>query len=143
MIRELTLTGMGITPFSHRGVTQTLEPIDPATNQRRTMNGALVDLSLAAFRKYQSTISCEDMNAPALDGVMPGKVLTVGCIVELAYAGSLPMTLNTRPAVSGSPRESGGFVFYRPSLTMQVTGFSQERDEWGGVTSWQLDLEEA
>lgn len=136
----LELTGIGIPPYSARGLSQTLEPIEAAGSQRRTVNGLLVDLSRPEFRKFRSTISCADQDPPALNGIWAGTVVTVKCVVELAYptiGGSA-----ARPVVSGSSRTSGSFTFYRPQLTMQVVGFNIEKDEYGAVTSWTLELEE-
>ena len=136
----LTLSGIGVPPYSARGLTQTLEPIGSAAQLRRTVNGALVDLSDSAFRKYQSTISCQDQEPPAVDGVWPGKTVTVECVAELCFltSGGAP----ARPVVAGSQRVEGEFTFYRPELTMLVTGFSVSRDEYGAAVSWQLQLEE-
>ena len=47
----LTLSGVGVPPYSARGLTQSLEPIDGAAQLRRTVNGALADLSYEPFRK--------------------------------------------------------------------------------------------
>lgn len=142
-IAELKLTGLGVPPFSVRGVVQTLEPIDDAADVRRTMNGTAINLSNPDFRKYQSEISCEDMSPPAIDEIAVGMELTVECVAELSYQGALPLAgNNSRPAVTGSAREANGFVFYRPILTMLVTGHSVEHDEWGAITSWSIDLEE-
>ena len=55
-------------PYSARGLTQTLEPIEASVQLRRTVNGALADLSYEPFRKYKSTISCQDQEPPAVDG---------------------------------------------------------------------------
>ena len=124
----LMLSGIGIPDYSARGLTQTLEPIEAALSQRRTVNGSLKDLSFAQFRKYKSSISCRDQEPPAIDGVWPGHVVTVECVAELSYpTGGSP----ARPVVSGSTRTQGGFVFYRPQLQMRVTGFSANRDEYG------------
>ena len=136
----LTLSGIGVPPYSARGASQTLEPIQASQQLRRTINGELIDISRAEFRKYRSTISCVDQQPPAIDGVWPGRVLTVGCISELSYltAGGAP----ARPLVSGSSRTEGDYTFYRPSLTMRVVAFSQDTDEYGAVVSWSLQLEE-
>ena len=136
----LTLSGIGVPPYSARGASQTLEPIQAAQQMRRTINGELIDISRAEFRKYRSTISCVDQQPPAVDGVWPGQVLTVGCISELSYrtAGSTP----SRNMVAGSSRTEGDYTFYRPSLTMRVVAFSQDTDEYGAVVSWSLQLEE-
>lgn len=135
----LELTGIGVPPYSARGLTQTLEPIAAAGSQRRTVNGTLINLSRPEFRKFKSTISCNDQQAPALDGIWQGQVVTVKCVAELSYptGGSA-----SRPVVSGSSRTENGFVFYRPQLTMQVIGYSTSRDEYGAITNWSLELEE-
>lgn len=134
----LVLSGIGVPPYSARGLVQTLVPIAAAASMRRTVNGTLSDLSSPQFRKYSSVISCADQQPPAFEGVWPGLVVTVDCIAELAY---LTMTdLPDRPVVAS--REESGFTFYRPRLTMMVTGFQISRDEYGFVTSWTLGLEE-
>lgn len=137
----LVISGEGIPPYSIRGLTQSLEPIDAAKNLRRTVNGSLLDLSLSQFRKYRSEISCEDVDSPAFDALEIGDTVTVDCVSELAYktSGGSP----ARTVVSGSSRTSGDFTFYRPVLTMLVTGKSQETDEYGAAVSWSLELEEA
>jgi hypothetical protein len=135
----LVLSGIGIPAYSARGLSQVLQPIEAAGSQRRTVNGTLVDLSLSQFRKYRSTIGCSDMEAPALDGIWPGAMVTVQCVVELCFpAGGTP----DRIAVTGSVRTDGDFTFYRPRLVMQVIGHSIEKNEWGAVTAWTLELEE-
>ena len=135
----LVLTGIGIPAYSARGLTQTLQPIEAAGSQRRTVNGTLVDLSLPQFRKYRSTIRCSDMEAPALDGIWPGAMVTVHCVVELCHPTG---GTSERTPVTGSMRTEGGFIFYRPQITMQVIGFSVEKNEWGAITGWTLELEE-
>jgi len=136
----LTLSGMGVPPYSARGASQTLEPIQAAQQLRRTINGDLIDLSRPEFRKYRWTISCADQQPPAVDGVWPGRVVTVDCISELSYrtSGGAP----SRPVVSGSSRTEGDYTLYRPSLTMRVVSFSQDTDEYGATVSWSLELEE-
>lgn len=135
----LVLTGMGVPPYSARGLQQSVEVIDAAIDLRRTINGALHDVSQDQFRKYRSVITGNDQRPPAIDGVWPGLELTVDCIFELAFpiggtAGSV--------VVPGSQHDEAGFTFYRPRLTMLVTSFSVNRDEWGAVVNWQLGLEE-
>lgn len=137
----LTISGDGMPPTAVRGITQTLEPIDAATNLRRTVNGALVDLSASQFKKYRSEISCSDISAPAFDAVEIGDTLTIGCVEELSYltAGGSP----SRPVVAGSSRVDGSYTFYRPELTVVVVGKSQSFDEWGAVEAWTLAVEES
>lgn len=136
----LVISGPGITDWSARGLTQTLDPIEASGNLARTVNGALLDLSATQMRKYKSTISCTDQEMPAFDGVWPGMVLTVDCVPELGYltAGGSP----GRTVVSGSSRVSGVWTYFRPQLSMRVVSYTVSRDEWGAATSWQLDLEE-
>lgn len=135
----LVLAGVGVPPYSARGLEQTLVPIDQAISLARTVNGELVDLSSSAFRKYRSTINGNDQQVPAVDGVWPGAQVTVDCIVELAYpTGGVAQ----RTVVPGSSRTANGFTFYRPRLTMLVTGFDVRLDEWDAVVGWSMDLEE-
>lgn len=133
----LTLTGMALPPYSARGLKQTLEPIGGAAQLMRSVNGDLTDVSDPLFRKYQSTITGGDQDPPALSGIWPGMEVTVGCIVELASNGS-----GDRPAVSGSSRTADGITFYRPELTMLVTGFNVSHDEYDRQIGWTLTLEE-
>jgi hypothetical protein len=135
----LKLLGMGVTPYSARGLTQTLAPIDEQPYMRRTINGSLRDLSDDRFKKYKSTITGTDQQPPAVDGSWTGKIVVVDCITELAfpeYGGA------QRPVVEGSEREEDGFVFYRPRLTMMITAFSISRDEYQARVGWQMDLAE-
>jgi hypothetical protein len=130
----------GDAPYSNRGITQSFANDPAATKMRRTVNGRLDDLSDSAFRKYVSTVTCRDMNPPALDGVWPGRQVVVDCIFELSYptSGGSP----SRTVVSGSSRESGSYTFYRPRLTMRVIDFSVDTDEYGAVVGWTLNLAE-
>jgi len=135
----LLVLSSGIPLYPARGLTQTLAPIQAAENLRRSINGVLIDLSYDQFRKYASTISCTDREAPSLDGVFPGLEVTVACVAELSYPeGGSP----TRPVVSGSERSEGGFVFYRPVLDMRVMAISVSTDEYAADTQWSMDLEE-
>jgi hypothetical protein len=136
----LTITGQGVSPYSARGLTQTLEPITAAASLRRTINGLLKDLSAPQFRKYGSTVTCNDQAAPALDGIWPGDQITVGCVAELSYltAGGAPQ----RTPVAGSSYVDGDYTIYRPQLNMRVMSYTETKDEWGAVTQWSLALEE-
>ena len=135
----LVLSGAGVPPYSIRGAVQTLTHLPGV--MRRTVNGALVDLSESQFRKYVSTITCTDQQAPALDGIWPGMTLTVDCIKELAYEDVSGAEAD-RTVVPGSERTEDGFVFYRPRLTMMVVAKREQRDEYPALEGWSLDLEE-
>lgn len=134
----LRLEGMGVPPYSARGLTQSLEPIQGAGQVRRTVNGTLVDFSGSQFRKYKSTISCNDQQAPALEGIWPGMTLTVYCVAELGYETSTGGP--SRPVASS--RTDGDYTFYAPILEMKVMNFSETRDEYGSQVQWTLELEE-
>ncbi|MBY5849679.1 hypothetical protein HFN51_03780 [Rhizobium leguminosarum] len=136
----LVLTGIGVAPYSARGLEQSLQPIDGAGQLRRTVNGTLVDLSETQLRKFTSTISGTDQLAPAVNGVWPGRTVTVDCIAELCYptSGGSP----DRSVVSGSSRIEGAMTYYRPQLAMVVKDWQLRRDEYGAQVSWTLELEE-
>lgn len=134
----LAITGLAA-PYAVRGLSQTLEPISAAGNNRRTINGSLLDVSAPQFRKYRSVISCADMRIPALDGVWPGQLLVVDCAAYLSYpTGGTPQ----RVVVPGSSFTEEGFVYYRPRLTMRVASFNASEDEYGAINSWSVELEE-
>ena len=139
----LILVGMGVPLYSSRDLTQTLEPIPAATVQRRTINGDLVDLSYPQFDKYQSEITCRDFKAPALDGIWPGRTITVYCAggCELIYpvGGSAG-----RPARTDVPlyNDGNGFIHYLPILQMRVRTFQISSAEWKATVAWKLNLEE-
>lgn len=145
----LVLSGEGVAPYSARGLTQTLTPIEASKSLRRSINGSLKDLSQVQFRKYASTISCADQLAPALDGIWPGQILTVDCVAELSYktAGGSPArdvvdTDSSDPSSGEALRTEGAYTYYRPRLTMRVMNHSQQEDEYGRVVQWSLELEE-
>lgn len=135
----LVMAGVGVSPYSARGLKQSLAHIDQAANLRRTVNGDLKDISFSGFRKYKSTISGTDQNPPSFDGKWPGLTVTVDCIAELSYlTGGSP----GRTVVSGSSRVEGLFTIYRPQLIMKIVAFNQDHDEYGADIGWTLDLEE-
>jgi hypothetical protein len=136
----LVISGPGMPTYAARGLTQTLDPVDAAGAIARTVNGALINLSPSQMRKYKSTISNTDCDAPALDGIWPGMPLTVDCVPELGYltAGGTPQ----RAVVPGSSRVSGAWTYFRPRLDMLVISYTSSTDEYGAAVAWQLDLEE-
>jgi hypothetical protein len=136
----LVITGIGLSPFSARGVTQTYSVIDPAKNFDRTANGKLINYSPDQFKKYASTITFNDTDTPALDGVFPGDVVVVDWVQEFSYltAGGSP----AREVVEDSERVEGVFTFYRPRMTMLVKDVSGSTPEWDAMSPAQLDLEE-
>ena len=135
---DLVLTGLGVVPYSARGLRDNLRPID-AGALRRTVNGTLKDVTDTAFRKYRISLSASDQEPPALDSAWRGMEVTVDCVSKLAYAtGGSP----GRTVVPGSSYTEGAFTIYRPRLTMLIVDWTQDRDEWEAGVSWSLDLEE-
>lgn len=135
-------------PYAVRGLTQTLEPIIGSSGGgsalgtwvRRDINGNLMNLAPVQMRKYQSEISCRDVEAPCLDNAWIGEVVEVECTAELMYPlGGTPQ----RAAVPGSTyTDERHFVHYRPVLTMMVLGISQSFEEWESFYAWRLSLAE-
>jgi hypothetical protein len=137
----LRMVGVGVPPYSARGLKQTLTPIDQATNLRRTVNGDLVDISFSGFRKYKSTISGTDQRPPNFDGKWPGLTVVVDCIAELSFTPDEGET-RQRIAVPGSEHTEDAHTVYRPRLTMKIVSLSQDHDEYDASIGWSLDLEE-
>jgi hypothetical protein len=139
-LTDLKLVGIGVQPYSARGLTQQLTAIAQSVQVRRTVNGLLRDISLDQFKKYSSVITGSDQQPPVCDGVWPGRIVQVECLSEL----SAPLgELLERPAVAGSLYEDGGFQIYRPVLTMMVVApLEMTRDEYNRQVSWTLTLEE-
>lgn len=135
----LVLYENGVPLYSARDLEQSLDAIRQTEQARRTVNGTLVDLSVDKFQKYESKIRCTDIEAPAFNGIYPGQILTVDCVAELVFrSGSSP----SRPVVPDSVRAVGGFVIYRPRLTMMVTSLEQRIGEYEHEVRWELELEE-
>ena len=138
----LTISSFGNMLYQARGLTQTLTVIGAATQQERTINGTLVDVSAAQFRKYASTINVpNDTNAPPLDGVWPGMTVTVQCALSMAFVTGAPGHPHCTP-VSGSTYNENGYTFYRPQFTMMVKTVETQFDEWKNIVGWKLELEE-
>jgi hypothetical protein len=137
----LTISGLGGFQYQARGLSQTLSVIKQAQQQVRTINAGLLDISNPAFRKYASKISCTDINAPPLDNLWPGMIVSVDCASILCYkTGNTGSPL--RPEVSGSSWSLGAFTFYRPILSMMVMNIDQTFEEWKSDFQWSIDLEE-
>jgi hypothetical protein len=137
----LTISGLGGFQYQARGLTQTMGVIGAMKQQKRDINGNLLDLSNPIFRKYTSRISCTDVDAPPLDGLFDGMIVTVQCAVEFCYPTGNPGSPYRTP-VSGSDYTQGNFTFYRPALLMMVMDVQQHLDEWKRDNGWDLELEE-
>ena len=136
---DLVLDGVGVQPYSARGLSQTLTPIQQAAPPKRTVNGKLKDIGLAQFKKYASTISCTDQAPPVFDGAWPGLQVTVDCVVPFSRVTA---AAPERPIVPDSEYEDGGFTLYRPRLIMRIMTFDVQKDEYGAAISWNMTLEE-
>lgn len=136
----LVIAGIGVQPYSARGLSQSLDPIAQAANARRTIDGVMKDISFDGFKKFKSTITANDQLPPAVDGVWPGRTIVVDCLVELCYltAGGSP----SRTVVPGSSRVEGDFTFYRPRITFMVLSYSANTEEYGAAVAWSMQLEE-
>lgn len=137
----LRMTGIGVPPYSARGLKQTLEPIGQASQMKRTVNGDLDDVSFEGFRKYKSTISGTDQQPPNFNGKWPGLTVIIDCIAELAYAhddGETP----DRPVVPGSEFVEGAHTSFRPRLTMRIVNLTIQQDEYQRQVAWTCEVEE-
>ena len=133
----LLITPTGLPVYSSRGIRQSYAPVN--ADLRRTINGVLKNVMPSQMLKYKSTITCDDMNVPALDGVFPGTSLTINCVFELAYLnGGTPQ----RTVVSGSSRTDGVFTYYRPQIVFLVRDYEVDVEEWGAKINWRLECEE-
>jgi len=131
-----------LTPYSARGLTQTWQLLKAgggggAAWLRRDVNAVLRNTSDTRFRKYTSTVTCNDGETPYLDNAWIGEVCEVSCVFELNYpTGGTPQ----RPVVSGSSRTEGTVTFYRPKLTMMVEDIRVSLPEWQARYNWQIDF---
>src|SRR4029077_19890250 len=113
----VVMTPIGVPLYSARGLQQTLTPANAAKPApKRTINGEARFLGASQMQKYDSVITCTDQAAPAFSGLWPGEIVTVSCVVELAYRTS-----------GGSPergvyttRTEGVYTFYRPIISFMV-----------------------
>ena len=137
----LRMIGVGVPPYSARGLRQTIAPIDQSSSLRRTVNGSLKDISFSGFRKYKTTISGTDQRPPNFDGSWPGKIVTIDCIAELSYTPDEGQS-RQRPAVPGSEHTEGAHTVYRPRLECRIINFQQDHDEYDAAIGWTLDAEE-
>lgn len=134
-------TPLSLPFYSARGLTQTISPIKEKEQMERNINGWLVDLSLAQFEKYQSKITCTDMNAPTFDKVWQGNTCYIDCCTELPFAtGGTP----GRPLATGSSVRSdgNGTSYYYPKLYVMIRNIQLEFPEYTYAKKWEVDVEE-
>lgn len=136
----LVLSGLGIPDYSAHQLTQTLEEAAGQGEFARTINNRLVDLSPPWEKLLKTTITCEDVNPPAINGSIKGKLVTVDCIVEFSFLTSLGSAGYLRDVAS--ERTEGLWTIYKPRLSMIVTNWTLTKDEWLNITGWTMELEE-
>lgn len=134
----LTLDPITVPPYSARGIVQTLDPIPQSFNGAYTVDGELLNLSSPTMRKFRSVITCRDLDGPALSGVWPGDIVTVGCIVERRFITATGAA--DRPMVAGSLRTEGIYSYFRPLLVMKITTYTEAIEEYPGYINWQMEL---
>jgi hypothetical protein len=137
----LAIDGVTLPIASARGIKQRLEPIQQGGNFRRTVNMALRNTApVEAKFKYRTSITCDDINAPMWDGLFLGKQVVIDCVEELFYLTSGGSPLKT--VVPGSTRVVGTVTFYRPRITMLITSFGSDGEEYEAARGWSIEAEE-
>lgn len=135
----LVMTPVGVPLYTARGLTQTLTPVQEAKpTPKRTINGEARFVGGSQMRKYDSVITCTDVDAPPFGSLWPGEEIVVDCACELAYktaGGSAERTVV-------SSRTIGNFTYYRPRMTFVVVDLEQDFEEYGCHYQWRLTLTE-
>lgn len=121
----LEITGIEVGDFASRSIVMSLEPIAQAVRQRRTINGALKDVSRAAFFKYRVSISCTDHESPVLYSVAPGTAIGIRCVEQL-----------------GTNSTDTDGVQQQLELSCLVESWRVTRDEREADTGWELTANE-
>lgn len=137
----LVLDGIGVAPYSARGISQSLEPIAESSHLEYTINGELIDLGIPELRKFQVSISCTDQEAPALSGIWPGVAFTLHSIEPLSFPTAEPAR-KERPSVPGSEYQIGDMTYYRPILELVCSSWKTNITEYGRDINWQLEARE-
>src|SRR5262245_27305250 len=117
----LAIDGIDFSDYAVRGITMTLTPIQQAAALARDCRGALVDISVAQFKQYKVSISCDDHEAPELTDVWPGRDITITCIPGMGAANTTGDVL---------------------TILAKIVSRDTSRDEWGAELSWKLEAEQ-
>lgn len=167
METELTISIGGLPPLSARGCEQELTPIIQG-EFHRTINGDLIYLGENFHTKYKSTVTCNDKTAIATDGLHRGSEIKLGCIQRLWQKiepdqielnldklpvpesicaldkdnNPIPIKFADKHLVTLETPHQGGFICYRPLLSMRVIGYNLRTNEWGIKVGWQIECEE-
>lgn len=167
METELSISIGGLPPFSARGCEQELTPIIQG-EFHRTINGDLIYLGEDTHTKYKSLITCNDKTVIATDGLHRGNEIQLGCIQRLwqkvapdqkeiildkipvpgsVYAidnnsATIEIVNEDGRKVMLTEPNNGGFVCYRPLLSMRIIQYKLRTNEWGVKVGWQIECEE-
>lgn len=163
----LSISNIGFPPLSLRGCTQELSPI-PNGEMKKTVNGDLVYIKHSEIQKYKTVIRCKDTNCPALGNLGVGSIAVISCIqniwqqcdsateeIELSRTPAdnsivvinndgtkLKYKSNGRKIQVLNKTDGEIFISFRPCLTMLITDFKTETDEWNLSTSWSISAVE-
>jgi hypothetical protein len=134
----LAISPIGVPPYSARGASQTLDPLNGVF--ARTVDGELIDLTPPQFKLWKTSISCTDLQSPAINEIARGMVVVIDCVAEIKWKtdGGSP----DRPIVEGSERIDEEWTYGRPRLTMMITNHSVQKNEFQAAVSWHIEAEE-
>lgn len=146
-------------PGSYRFLTFSKKPINEAIQQRRAMDGTLVNLGYAEMLRYEISISCNDQKIPPLSNVVPGSYLTIHSPEVMSEPGPA-ITLDREP-VPGSIQafDASGVLIaepegrtlnvpgaayfeYRPIFNVMVGPVSSSSKDMKAQVSWSLTAQE-
>jgi hypothetical protein len=115
----LALSGITLNNYSARQLTLQITPIDPG-ELAWDANGTLHDLTMTQFRKRKFTVSCTDTDAPVLDDVWKGKLVSITILPKSGFAAE-------------SDEEQQTFACMLSSWTVN-------NEEWPARVGWTLEL---
>lgn len=113
----LDITGITMGDYSVRGLKMDLQPEQNSNGLQRASSGLLLDLTATQMRKFQATITCDDVEAPDFTNVWQGTPVTVISVPDVGQGNGVSVT-----------------------MSMLVDSWIVTRDEWGCVSSWSLAL---
>ena len=153
---KLRINGQPILPGSDFQISVDISPIAGASNLRHTVNGELVDMSRAVFRKYRISISGSGRRSPAISDLMPGANIQITAPEPIFISGA---DIGRQIAEKVGVKESGGQIAVgptesfpvwtsivgvgvRPIFECKVISVNVSYDEHRKDYSWSLEAEE-
>lgn len=115
----LELTGITLNNYSARNLTLQMVPIDPG-ELAYDANGTLHDLTMTQFRKYKFTITCTDVDAPVLDNLWKGQLVSITILPFSGFA-----------AISDEIEQT---------FDCMLSNWTMGNEEWPRRTGWTLEL---